>query len=147
MLFLETPFKCRLVSSNLLQVCATTLIFTVHVAWLCACELICMHVHFFRSHTLLLFPYNLSFLSRSFCVCVCLFLCVLAHACDQVYEAVPCHSECSQYEWRTEPWSICTINTVDDLPACGEGVQSRKIRSVNGLSLVTATLALQHTEK
>uniref|UniRef100_A0A665UXM7 Thrombospondin type-1 domain-containing protein 7A n=1 Tax=Echeneis naucrates TaxID=173247 RepID=A0A665UXM7_ECHNA len=48
---------------------------------------------------------------------------------NQVYEAVPCHSECSQFQWRTEPWSICTINTVDDLPACGEGVQSRKIRS------------------
>uniref|UniRef100_A0A672IR05 Thrombospondin type-1 domain-containing protein 7A n=1 Tax=Salarias fasciatus TaxID=181472 RepID=A0A672IR05_SALFA len=48
----------------------------------------------------------------------------------RVYEAVPCHSDCSQYEWRVEPWSICTINTVDDLPACGEGVQSRKIRSV-----------------
>uniref|UniRef100_A0A3B5A609 Thrombospondin type 1 domain containing 7B n=1 Tax=Stegastes partitus TaxID=144197 RepID=A0A3B5A609_9TELE len=46
---------------------------------------------------------------------------------NQVYEAVPCHSECSQYEWRIEPWSICTINAVDDLPACGEGVQSRKI--------------------
>ncbi|XP_037542046.1 thrombospondin type-1 domain-containing protein 7B [Nematolebias whitei] len=48
----------------------------------------------------------------------------------QVYEAVPCNRECSQYEWRIEPWSICTINTVDDLPACGEGVQSRKIRCV-----------------
>lgn len=48
----------------------------------------------------------------------------------QVYEAMPCHTECSQYEWRIEPWSICTINTVDDLPACGEGVQSRKIRCV-----------------
>ncbi|KAF0026331.1 hypothetical protein F2P81_021068 [Scophthalmus maximus] len=49
---------------------------------------------------------------------------------NQVNEAVPCHSECSQFEWRMEPWSICTINTVDDLPACGEGVQSRKIRCV-----------------
>uniref|UniRef100_A0A8D2ZLL0 Thrombospondin type-1 domain-containing protein 7A n=1 Tax=Scophthalmus maximus TaxID=52904 RepID=A0A8D2ZLL0_SCOMX len=49
---------------------------------------------------------------------------------NQVNEAVPCHSECSQFEWRMEPWSICTINTVDDLPACGEGVQSRKIRSM-----------------
>lgn len=58
-----------------------------------------------------------------------------AHACVQVYEAVRCHRECSQYEWRIEPWSICTINTVDDLPACGEGVQSRKIRSVSGLDL------------
>uniref|UniRef100_A0A674ML26 Thrombospondin type-1 domain-containing protein 7A n=1 Tax=Takifugu rubripes TaxID=31033 RepID=A0A674ML26_TAKRU len=50
---------------------------------------------------------------------------------NQVYEAVPCHSDCSQYEWRVESWSICTINAVDDLPACGEGVQSRKIRSVS----------------
>ncbi|XP_068186329.1 thrombospondin type-1 domain-containing protein 7B [Antennarius striatus] len=49
---------------------------------------------------------------------------------NQVYEAVRCHSECSQYMWRIEPWSMCTINTVDDLPACGEGVQSRKIRCV-----------------
>ncbi|XP_015252845.1 PREDICTED: thrombospondin type-1 domain-containing protein 7B, partial [Cyprinodon variegatus] len=48
----------------------------------------------------------------------------------QVYEAVPCQNEYSQYEWQIEPWSICTINTVDDLPACGEGVQSRKIRCV-----------------
>uniref|UniRef100_A0A8C6TPE6 Thrombospondin, type I, domain containing 7Ba n=1 Tax=Neogobius melanostomus TaxID=47308 RepID=A0A8C6TPE6_9GOBI len=52
-----------------------------------------------------------------------------------VYEAVPCHSECSQYEWRIEPWSICTINSVEDKPACGEGVQSRKIRSVSPFSL------------
>ncbi|XP_072300062.1 thrombospondin type-1 domain-containing protein 7B [Eucyclogobius newberryi] len=49
---------------------------------------------------------------------------------NQVYEAVPCHSECSQYEWRIEPWSICTINSVSDGPLCGEGVQSRKIRCV-----------------
>ncbi|XP_056145668.1 thrombospondin type-1 domain-containing protein 7B [Lampris incognitus] len=49
---------------------------------------------------------------------------------NQVYEAVPCHSECGQYEWKTEPWSICTINLVNELPACGEGVQSRKIRCV-----------------
>lgn len=58
---------------------------------------------------------------------------VFAHA--QVHEAVRCHNECGQYEWRTESWSICTINTVDDLPACGEGVQSRKIRSVRGSAL------------
>ncbi|XP_016097128.1 thrombospondin type-1 domain-containing protein 7B-like [Sinocyclocheilus grahami] len=48
----------------------------------------------------------------------------------QVYEAVPCRSECGQYEWVTDPWSVCTINTVDELPACGEGVQSHKIRCV-----------------
>uniref|UniRef100_A0A8C5G0V7 Thrombospondin, type I, domain containing 7Ba n=1 Tax=Gouania willdenowi TaxID=441366 RepID=A0A8C5G0V7_GOUWI len=52
---------------------------------------------------------------------------------NQVYEALPCYSECNNYEWKMEPWSICTINTVDDLPACGEGVQSRKIRSVTWL--------------
>ncbi|XP_036432693.1 thrombospondin type-1 domain-containing protein 7B [Colossoma macropomum] len=48
----------------------------------------------------------------------------------QVYEAVPCRSMCSVYEWVTEPWSFCSINSVDQLPACGEGVQSRKIRCV-----------------
>lgn len=57
-------------------------------------------------------------------------VCVFPRGRLQVYEAVPCHSDCSQYEWRLESWSICTINAVDDLPACGEGVQSRKIRSV-----------------
>ena len=82
------------------------------------------------------------------CVCVrggalavpgCMYECVgvythtelhLPCVCPQVYEAMPCHSQCKQYEWRAEPWSMCTINTVDELPACGEGVQSRKIRSV-----------------
>ncbi|XP_041663347.1 thrombospondin type-1 domain-containing protein 7B [Cheilinus undulatus] len=48
----------------------------------------------------------------------------------QVNEAVTCHSECSQYEWRIEPWSICAVSTVDGLPGCGEGVQSRKVRCV-----------------
>ncbi|XP_024919574.1 thrombospondin type-1 domain-containing protein 7B [Cynoglossus semilaevis] len=48
----------------------------------------------------------------------------------QVYQAVPCYSKCSQFEWRPDPWSICTINAVDDLLVCGEGVQSRKIRCV-----------------
>lgn len=58
-------------------------------------------------------------------------VCVVSRACLQVYEAVPCHSNCGQYEWQVEAWSICTINAVDELPACGEGVQSRKIRSVS----------------
>nr|XP_015213731.1 PREDICTED: thrombospondin type-1 domain-containing protein 7B isoform X1 [Lepisosteus oculatus]XP_015213732.1 PREDICTED: thrombospondin type-1 domain-containing protein 7B isoform X1 [Lepisosteus oculatus] len=48
----------------------------------------------------------------------------------QVYEAVPCYNHCSQYVWKTEAWSVCTINTVDKAPDCGEGVQSRKIRCV-----------------
>nr|XP_023677065.1 thrombospondin type-1 domain-containing protein 7B-like isoform X1 [Paramormyrops kingsleyae] len=46
----------------------------------------------------------------------------------QVYEAVPCHNECGEYVWVPEPWSACTINAVDELPGCGEGVQSRKVR-------------------
>ncbi|XP_036396447.1 thrombospondin type-1 domain-containing protein 7B [Megalops cyprinoides] len=49
---------------------------------------------------------------------------------NQVSEAVPCYSECSQYVWVTESWSVCTINTLDKLPECGEGVQSRKVRCV-----------------
>ncbi|XP_035379499.1 thrombospondin type-1 domain-containing protein 7B isoform X3 [Electrophorus electricus] len=48
----------------------------------------------------------------------------------QVYEAVPCLSECWQYEWVSESWSLCAVNSVDKLPACGEGVQTRKIRCV-----------------
>ncbi|KAI2660551.1 Thrombospondin type-1 domain-containing protein 7B [Labeo rohita] len=54
----------------------------------------------------------------------------ILRVCVRVYEAVPCRSECNEYEWVTDPWSVCTINTVDELPACGEGVQSRKIRCV-----------------
>ncbi|KAG7276412.1 hypothetical protein CRUP_007472 [Coryphaenoides rupestris] len=46
-----------------------------------------------------------------------------------VYEALPCHSECGRYAWRAEPWSMCNINGVDTPSSCGEGVQSRKIRS------------------
>lgn len=71
----------------------------------------------------------------SVCVFLCSSVCVRVFAHAQVHEAVRCHNECGQYEWRAESWSICTINTVDDLPACGEGVQSRKIRSVSGSAL------------
>ncbi|CAL8267595.1 unnamed protein product [Lota lota] len=49
---------------------------------------------------------------------------------NQVYEALPCHSECGPYAWRAGPWSMCNINAVDALPSCGEGAQSRKIRCV-----------------
>lgn len=48
----------------------------------------------------------------------------------QVYEALPCHSECARYAWRVEPWSMCNINAVHTPLSCGEGVQSRKIRCV-----------------
>ncbi|KAG7464148.1 hypothetical protein MATL_G00184190 [Megalops atlanticus] len=49
---------------------------------------------------------------------------------NQVYEAVPCYSECKQYMWVAESWSVCAINSVDKLPACGDGVQSRKVKCV-----------------
>ncbi|XP_039613314.1 thrombospondin type-1 domain-containing protein 7B isoform X2 [Polypterus senegalus] len=50
---------------------------------------------------------------------------------NQVYEAIPCYSECSQNIWVTEPWSSCTINSIDKVPDCGEGVQSRKVKCTN----------------
>lgn len=88
------------------------------------CLLICMHVHLLHTRPLSRSP------PAHFAVSMCPIVCVFPRGRLQVYEAVPCHSDCSQYEWRLESWSICTINAVDDLPACGEGVQSRKIRSV-----------------
>lgn len=107
-----------------------------------------LYIFYMRMHQL--------FLSvRVLCVCECVlssffsvYVCLPTSARVQVNEAVPCHSECSQFEWRMEPWSICTINTVDDLPACGEGVQSRKIRSVrpSGLAHTARGLALRHTQ-
>ncbi|KAF4086551.1 hypothetical protein AMELA_G00084810 [Ameiurus melas] len=49
---------------------------------------------------------------------------------NQVSEVVPCRGVCAVYQWVTESWSFCSINTVDEGSACGEGVQSRKIRCV-----------------
>lgn len=46
----------------------------------------------------------------------------------QVYEAVPCHSDCSQYKGVTDPWSVCKVTNVDLRENCGEGVQTRKVR-------------------
>nr|XP_020855680.1 thrombospondin type-1 domain-containing protein 7A isoform X4 [Phascolarctos cinereus] len=46
----------------------------------------------------------------------------------QVYEVVPCHSDCSQYIWVSEPWSVCKVTVVDMKENCGEGVQTRKVR-------------------
>ncbi|KAB1275953.1 Thrombospondin type-1 domain-containing protein 7A [Camelus dromedarius] len=47
---------------------------------------------------------------------------------NQVYEVVPCHSDCSQYIWVTEPWSVCKVTFVNMRDNCGEGVQTRKVR-------------------
>uniref|UniRef100_A0A8C8DTI6 Thrombospondin type-1 domain-containing protein 7A n=1 Tax=Oryzias sinensis TaxID=183150 RepID=A0A8C8DTI6_9TELE len=46
----------------------------------------------------------------------------------QVYEVVPCLSDCGQYVWVAEPWSVWKISNVDLRSNCGEGVQTRKIR-------------------
>ncbi|XP_037532443.1 thrombospondin type-1 domain-containing protein 7A [Nematolebias whitei] len=46
----------------------------------------------------------------------------------QVYEVVPCQSDCNQYVWVTEPWSVWKVSNVDLKENCGEGVQTRKVR-------------------
>ncbi|KAK2921481.1 thrombospondin type-1 domain-containing protein 7A [Channa argus] len=46
----------------------------------------------------------------------------------QVYEVVPCHSDCGQYIWVSEPWSVWKVSNVDLKENCGEGVQTRKVR-------------------
>ncbi|XP_039199733.1 thrombospondin type-1 domain-containing protein 7A isoform X1 [Crotalus tigris] len=46
----------------------------------------------------------------------------------QVYEVVPCHSDCGQYIGITEPWSVCKVTNVDLKENCGVGVQTRKVR-------------------
>uniref|UniRef100_A0A673GSM3 Thrombospondin type-1 domain-containing protein 7A-like n=1 Tax=Sinocyclocheilus rhinocerous TaxID=307959 RepID=A0A673GSM3_9TELE len=47
---------------------------------------------------------------------------------NQVYEVVPCVSDCSQYIWVAEPWSVWKVSNVDLKENCGEGVQTRRVR-------------------
>ncbi|KAM6958811.1 LOW QUALITY PROTEIN: thrombospondin type-1 domain-containing protein 7A [Aplochiton taeniatus] len=47
---------------------------------------------------------------------------------NQVYEVVPCLSDCGQYVWVAEPWSVWKVSNVDLKENCGEGVQTRKVR-------------------
>uniref|UniRef100_H3CL39 Thrombospondin type-1 domain-containing protein 7A n=1 Tax=Tetraodon nigroviridis TaxID=99883 RepID=H3CL39_TETNG len=49
---------------------------------------------------------------------------------NQVYEVVPCLSDCGQYVWVAEPWSVWKVSNVDLKDNCGEGVQTRKVRCV-----------------
>uniref|UniRef100_A0A8C5MBU9 Thrombospondin type-1 domain-containing protein 7A n=1 Tax=Leptobrachium leishanense TaxID=445787 RepID=A0A8C5MBU9_9ANUR len=49
---------------------------------------------------------------------------------NQVYEAIPCYSECNQYEWVADPWSACKFNS-EERTVCGEGIQIRRVRCVN----------------
>ncbi|XP_009998692.1 PREDICTED: thrombospondin type-1 domain-containing protein 7B [Chaetura pelagica] len=50
---------------------------------------------------------------------------------NQVYEAVPCYTECNQYSWVVEPWSPCKINSEQNSLHCGEGIQTRRVRCVS----------------
>ncbi|XP_043930899.1 thrombospondin type-1 domain-containing protein 7B [Protopterus annectens] len=53
---------------------------------------------------------------------------------NQVYEAVPCYSECSQYTWKPDSWSSCKVNSEDNSVFCGTGTQSRKVQCINSTS-------------
>lgn len=55
-------------------------------------------------------------------------LCALTRLLLQVYEVVPCLSDCGQYVWVAEPWSVWKVSNVDLKDNCGEGVQTRKVR-------------------
>lgn len=46
----------------------------------------------------------------------------------QVYEVVPCLSDCGQYVWVAEPWSVWKVSNVDLNDNCGEGVQTRNVK-------------------
>ncbi|CAL8355972.1 unnamed protein product [Arctogadus glacialis] len=39
-----------------------------------------------------------------------------------------CQSDCNQYVWVAEPWSLWKVSNVDLKENCGEGVQTRKVR-------------------
>uniref|UniRef100_A0A672KE66 Thrombospondin type-1 domain-containing protein 7B-like n=1 Tax=Sinocyclocheilus grahami TaxID=75366 RepID=A0A672KE66_SINGR len=54
---------------------------------------------------------------------------------QQVSEVLPCYSDCSQYVWEVESWSMCVLNPPNNLtnaeppqPVCGEGFRTGKIR-------------------
>ncbi|KAK2874094.1 hypothetical protein Q8A67_021247 [Cirrhinus molitorella] len=54
---------------------------------------------------------------------------------NQVSEVLPCYSDCSQYVWEVESWSMCVLNPSNDVtnaestqPVCGEGFRTGKIR-------------------
>lgn len=61
-----------------------------------------------------------------FCIVFKMLWCFLMS--QQVYEVVPCQSDCGQYVWVAEPWSVWKVSNVDLKENCGEGVQTRKVR-------------------
>ncbi|KAG8432280.1 hypothetical protein GDO86_016793 [Hymenochirus boettgeri] len=50
---------------------------------------------------------------------------------NQVYEAVPCYSECAHFSWVADPWSACKLNSEEKSAICGHGIQIRKVRCIN----------------
>ncbi|XP_077303892.1 thrombospondin type-1 domain-containing protein 7B isoform X1 [Lithobates pipiens] len=50
---------------------------------------------------------------------------------NQVYEVVPCYTECNQYLWVSEPWSACKLHSEGKTAGCGLGIQIRRVRCVN----------------
>lgn len=57
----------------------------------------------------------------------------------KVYEVVPCLSDCGQYVWVAEPWSVWKVSNVDLKENCGEGVQTRKVRYGRSALIGTTT--------
>ncbi|KAJ8372430.1 hypothetical protein AAFF_G00289300, partial [Aldrovandia affinis] len=49
---------------------------------------------------------------------------------SQVYEVIPCVSDCGQFVWLAEAWSLWKVSRVDLKEHCGEGVQTRRVRCV-----------------
>ncbi|CAB1350872.1 unnamed protein product, partial [Coregonus sp. 'balchen'] len=47
--------------------------------------------------------------------------CIFAMGWMVVYEVVPCLSDCGQYVWVAEPWSVWKVSNVDLKENCGEG--------------------------
>lgn len=71
----------------------------------------------FTHVSLLKYTFSVQDHTRNRDVCMC-----------QVYEVVPCLSDCGQYVWVAEAWSVWKISSVDLKDNCGEGVQTRKVR-------------------
>ncbi len=73
-------------------------------------------------------------------MCDC--ICVVGGLVLQVYEVVPCVSDCSQYIWVAEPWSVWKVSNVDLKENCGEGVQTRRVRWVSKMPFLIFTVLL-----
>lgn len=57
---------------------------------------------------------------------------------------VPCQSDCNQYVWVAEPWSVWKVSNVDLKENCGEGVQTRKVRYFTATMFMIMIRGLKH---